>query len=166
MGFPNEAQAKKLRELMEDLERRSRYFLAPADTEDWQEVTQERFVAAERAAGFIPKPGLGPVATGGFSSTAAKFKGKVEIVDADAAPPIRKFYVVAATSRWMTGFVAEKREETGLLLKPGEDYLWVHPSNETRLPADLKGKEIEWIVGEGATVRQIQQQDMMKARVV
>lgn len=32
------------------------------------EVTQEEFIQAERSAGFRPKPGCGPVATGGFGS--------------------------------------------------------------------------------------------------
>mgnify|MGYP001562460708 CR=1 FL=1 len=34
----------------------------------WQEATLEQFVQAERGAGFRPKPGCGPIATGGFSS--------------------------------------------------------------------------------------------------
>ena len=34
----------------------------------WTEVSEVKFVEAERAAGFYPKPGCGPVATAGFSS--------------------------------------------------------------------------------------------------
>ena len=44
------------------------HYWLKADWGSWTEVTQAQFVAAERAAGFRPKPGLGPVATGGFSS--------------------------------------------------------------------------------------------------
>lgn len=33
------------------------------------EITQEQFISAERANGFHPKPGCGPCATGGFSSS-------------------------------------------------------------------------------------------------
>ena len=33
----------------------------------WVKVTQEDWLKAERNAGFRPKPGLGPYATGGFS---------------------------------------------------------------------------------------------------
>lgn len=43
------------------------YYLQIADGPR-QRVSQEEFVSAERAAGFRPKPGCGPVATGGFSS--------------------------------------------------------------------------------------------------
>lgn len=47
------------------------YFLRVAGIDAaWQEVTQEQFVKAERAAGFHPKPGGGPVATHGFSNGA------------------------------------------------------------------------------------------------
>jgi len=45
-----------------------RYYLQLAGVSDWIEVSQEKFVQAERAAGFRPKPGCGPVATGGFSN--------------------------------------------------------------------------------------------------
>jgi hypothetical protein len=36
--------------------------------EAWRKVTQDEFVEAEGEAGFYPKDGCGPVATGGFSS--------------------------------------------------------------------------------------------------
>lgn len=58
-----------LHEVLAKLSAGDRYFLKP-DTESieiWNEVTQKAFVNAERAAGFHPKPGCGPVATGGFS---------------------------------------------------------------------------------------------------
>lgn len=33
----------------------------------WREVSQSEYLAAERAAGFRPKPGCGPYVTGSFS---------------------------------------------------------------------------------------------------
>lgn len=46
-----------------------RYYLGVTGREEsFVEVTQDEFVRAERGAGFRPKPGLGPVATGGFTS--------------------------------------------------------------------------------------------------
>jgi hypothetical protein len=59
-----------MRKLLEEIRRSTRYFLKP-DTERavWQEVTEEEFARAERSAGFYPKPGCGPVATGGFSAS-------------------------------------------------------------------------------------------------
>jgi hypothetical protein len=45
----------------------TRYWLKTGELA-WQECTQEQFVSAERSAGFRPKPGCGPVATGGFGS--------------------------------------------------------------------------------------------------
>jgi hypothetical protein len=58
-----------LQKLLAEHRRNTRYFLAPA-TENavWQEVTEQEFVNAERGAGFRPKPGCGPVATGAFSA--------------------------------------------------------------------------------------------------
>lgn len=58
----------------------------------WQEATQDQFVNAERACGFYPKFGCGPVATGGFSNrstegrvtygeiTTEKYPGEPEFV--------------------------------------------------------------------------------------
>lgn len=43
-----------------------RYFLRLGVSEPEREVTRQEYVAAERAAGFYPKPGLGPEATGAF----------------------------------------------------------------------------------------------------
>ena len=40
--------------------------------ETWREVSQERFIQAEREAGFHPKVGCCPVATNGFFKGAAK----------------------------------------------------------------------------------------------
>jgi len=58
-----------LRKLLEEHRRNTRYFLKPDSARAmWQEVTEEEFVAAERGAGFYPKHGCGPVATGGFSA--------------------------------------------------------------------------------------------------
>ena len=45
------------------------------------EVTQEEFIQAERSAGFRPKPGCGPVATGGFDSGALSGSIKYEKED-------------------------------------------------------------------------------------
>lgn len=36
--------------------------------EGYQQVSQKAFIQAERNAGFHPKPGCGPVATGGFGA--------------------------------------------------------------------------------------------------
>lgn len=58
-----------LKDLLAEHRRNTRYFLAPITSDPiWQEVTEDQFVNAERGAGFRPKPGCGPVATGGFSS--------------------------------------------------------------------------------------------------
>jgi hypothetical protein len=58
-----------LKDLLAEHRRNTRYFLAPVTSEPiWQEVTEQEFVNAERGAGFYPKPGCGPVATGGFSA--------------------------------------------------------------------------------------------------
>ena len=53
-----------------------KYFLKSSWQEEYTEVTEKEFVRAEGAAGFHPKPGLVPVATGGFSS--GNISGKVE----------------------------------------------------------------------------------------
>lgn len=47
---------------------KERYYLKADWQTEWQEVTQDQFVDAERNAGFHPKSGCGPVATGGFSA--------------------------------------------------------------------------------------------------
>lgn len=52
-----------------------RYYLKCGDGAE-RKVTQDEFVRAERTAGFRPKPGCGPVATGGFSS--GVLAGRVE----------------------------------------------------------------------------------------
>jgi len=50
-------------------EKREHYYLGiTGHPESMVEVTQEEFILAERAAGFRPKHGCGPVATGGFGS--------------------------------------------------------------------------------------------------
>ena len=55
--------------------RKKKYYLRlssyshPELDSEWKEVTQAEFVKAERAAGFHPKPGCGPVATGGFGGS-------------------------------------------------------------------------------------------------
>jgi hypothetical protein len=48
----------------------------------WREVTQEQFIKAEQNAGFHPKRGCGPVATGGFS--AGSMEGAITY---DGKPP-------------------------------------------------------------------------------
>lgn len=60
---------KSVQELLEEHRRNTRYFL-DRDGENplWLEVTEADFVKAERAAGFRPKPGCGPVATASWSS--------------------------------------------------------------------------------------------------
>ena len=61
-----------------------RYYLT-IGTQPEAEVTEEEFVRAERRAGFHPKPGCGPVATGGFGSGA--IKGRVDYSDPLPARP-------------------------------------------------------------------------------
>ncbi len=59
--------SRSLEEILAEHRANLRYFLRPkAARAVWQEVTQEEFVQAERAEGFYPKPGCGPVATSGF----------------------------------------------------------------------------------------------------
>lgn len=59
----------ELERILAEIRAKTRYFLAPnTETPVWQEVTEEDFVRAEQGAGFLPKPGCGPVATGGFSA--------------------------------------------------------------------------------------------------
>ena len=53
-----------------------KYFLQGEWQDEWGEATQQQFVAAERAAGFHPKAGCGPVATGGFSGGGVR--GRIE----------------------------------------------------------------------------------------
>lgn len=47
---------------------KKRYYLRAEWEDNWTEVSEKQFINAERAAGFRPKPGCGPVATGGFIS--------------------------------------------------------------------------------------------------
>ena len=56
----------------------NRYFLKADWQNEYQEVTEEQFITAERAAGFRPKYGDG-VATGGFSGRGVS--GRVEYVE-------------------------------------------------------------------------------------
>lgn len=58
-----------------------KYFLKAEWQKEYQEVTQEEFVQAERSAGFRPKPGCGPCATAGFSS--GSISGKVQYIPCD-----------------------------------------------------------------------------------
>jgi len=44
-----------------------------------KEVAQKEFISFERQAGFRPKPGCGPVATGGFMS--GNICGRTELMD-------------------------------------------------------------------------------------
>lgn len=46
----------------------------------WVEVSQDEFVKEERDAGFIPKPGCGPVATTGFGihKPTEEWKGDID----------------------------------------------------------------------------------------
>lgn len=55
-----------------------RYFLTRGDGPKL-EVTQDEFLAAERLAGFVPKPGCGPASTGGFSGTVGFLGGDERI---------------------------------------------------------------------------------------
>lgn len=55
----------------------------------WQEVTAEQFIEMEHIAGFYPKPGCGPFATGGFYGN--DIKGRItpmeigeEVLDCDS----------------------------------------------------------------------------------
>ena len=60
-----------------------RYFLRAQWQEQWQEVTREQWIRAERMAGFRPKYGGDGPATGGFSGYGVS--GKIEYADS-AAP--------------------------------------------------------------------------------
>lgn len=63
----------ELRALLAEHRKNTRYFLAPVTSNPiWQEVTEAEFANAERGAGFYPKPGCGPVATGSFSAGGQK----------------------------------------------------------------------------------------------
>ncbi|KKL77822.1 hypothetical protein LCGC14_2031030 [marine sediment metagenome] len=53
-----------------------KWWLKSVIDDEWKEVTQDKWVAVERLAGFRPKPGLGPEATGGFSD--GGWSGKLE----------------------------------------------------------------------------------------
>lgn len=44
-----------------------RYFVK-TDVHEEEEITQEEYIKFERAAGFYPKPGCGPVVTGFFGA--------------------------------------------------------------------------------------------------
>lgn len=52
---------------------KERYWLRAKGTK-WQEVSQDKYIDAERSAGFHPKEGCGPVATAGFSNGSAEGK--------------------------------------------------------------------------------------------
>ena len=57
----------------------AKYFLT-IDTAPEREVTRDEFIAMERICGFIPKPGCGPCATGGFglSKAGVSIRGRIE----------------------------------------------------------------------------------------
>ena len=40
----------------------------------WQEVTRDKFIEVEHAAGFYPKAGCGPLATAGFGTLTVEGK--------------------------------------------------------------------------------------------
>ena len=58
---------------------RYKYFLKADFQSEYQEVTKEEFIAAERAAGFRPKSGDG-IATSGFSGSGVS--GSIERITA------------------------------------------------------------------------------------
>jgi hypothetical protein len=59
---------------------KKRYYLSAFGIE--KEVTEEDFIRAEREAGFYPKHGCGPVATGGFGTGVSGFGlgGRIEYI--------------------------------------------------------------------------------------
>ena len=57
-----------------------KYFLKAAWQEDYDEVTREQFIAAERAAGFRPRGGGDGLATAGFSADNVSGKIEIEVV--------------------------------------------------------------------------------------
>lgn len=74
----------------------------------WMQVTQEDYVRLERAAGFRPKPGHGPVATSAFSGGGVRGQtwrpevrppkihrvdDETKLLEVDAAPGDRGFTV-------------------------------------------------------------------------
>ena len=64
-----------------------KYFLKASFSDNEKEVTQDEFVRAEQNAGFHPKYGCGPVATGGFSN--GTISGRVEYVVTDKENTMR-----------------------------------------------------------------------------
>lgn len=58
--------------VMKEEEAKDRYYLKWGHMEDYEEVSKERYVEAERAAGFISKFGPEHPATAGFSKTEGK----------------------------------------------------------------------------------------------
>lgn len=60
-----------------------RYYLS-TDIHEEKEVTQEEFIKFERNLGFFPKPGCGPVATGGFSKNG--INGRTEWIKEKGEP--------------------------------------------------------------------------------
>lgn len=55
------------------------YFLTHAPLGE-EEVTEQEFIQAERAAGFFPKFGSDGPATGGFSNSQLNISGRVEFI--------------------------------------------------------------------------------------
>ena len=56
-----------------------RYFVKYDEEDDWVEVSKERFIRAERQAGFHSKFGPDNVATGGFSGNGIRGKVNYEM---------------------------------------------------------------------------------------
>ena len=54
---------------------KTRYYIKYDEEDDWREVSRERFIRAEKQAGFRSKFGTDQVATGGFSGNG--IQGKV-----------------------------------------------------------------------------------------
>jgi len=61
---------------------RERYYLKADHQTEWREVTQDKFIDAEQAEGFRPKPGCGPVATSGF--TGDVISGRVDYCESQS----------------------------------------------------------------------------------
>jgi len=59
-------------------EKKTKYFLKADWEDEYKEVTEKQFIAAERGAGFHSKFGADHVATGGFSGSGVS--GKIEYV--------------------------------------------------------------------------------------
>jgi len=92
--------------LEEERNRIKRYYLKAGWQKEYEEVTEVQYIEAERAAGFFPKPGCGPIATGGFSR--GSVSGKVEYVE--EADILLKDHMISVDHRFKSGKILTLRD--------------------------------------------------------